>query len=183
MSRTVDRLFINQRAAELGLSIEDRFTDEQLLKAIESKSKVAYKQLVDRINRSPFMKRQSLVRVSLYCNNPDRRERGTEELFASIDGQTIGQIMFYPRMEDSWTFKEPFLNFLLGMTFHAFEDTPMLDLNGRPVSGAYGKPRSLGLRYEFTARLLPQPTQEELDRIAKRQAAMDGVEQQNTMGF
>lgn len=182
MSRTVDRLFINKTAAELGLNIDDKLSDEVMLKAIASISKPAHKVLMDRINMQPHERKKLHVRVALTCHNPDRLERGTEELFFSIDGKTVGQIMFYRQMQNSWIFKEPVLNLLLGRKFHATQETPFTGLDGRPVADALNAPRVLGMQYEFSARLLPQMSQAELDNIAKRQAVIDGVEQQ-TMNF
>lgn len=182
MSRTVRRLYIEQKAAQLGMEINPSHSDDTLIAAIRKNGdNKDFMKEYDSLNMVQRMRR--LVRVSLRCNNRDRRERGSEVLSFHIDGQTYTQMMFYDDMEDAWHFPEPFLDALLGMTFPRVQHRKFASRTGAVSVDTDGQPTVMGHAYEFDARLLPPLTQDQLDKIRSRQLAAEGLTEQQTMAI
>ena len=102
-------------------------------------------------------------------------------LFRSVDGQIMGQTMFYDQMEDAWHFSESFLDALLGMVHPATRAVKSKTAAGAVSADTEGKYHVTGMKYDFSARMLPPLTEKQLSKIRARQLAAEGLIEEEPM--
>jgi len=149
----------------MGLSPADiiEMADEPEEKAAPAAKKETRGEYIERIRRE----QERLIRVIVHCNNDDKQEL-QGDIFSVANGY-VGPIKrFVPFDNDNgWHIEKILLDFLKEKRVQKWRNVKLA--NGMTEKQPY-------LTHEYTIEILPPLTQEQLNKLAERQAARGSID-------